>query len=1058
VSRTVSHALVALASLLAVASLQAPGCGGEPDGLAGDQDTPTFAQPGIVTPIGEKEAFYPWHGAVNVHSLTAEPGAAWTADFDFTVDLGRLRDHPDLVDGLSVAVVGEPVFDAQGHTTGLSAITVSPASTSVGIPLSYYRGTLPVRALGAREGSPFEAVVAFEDDGWASGGTVHLTGTWQVELPGDIPHGYYRPHVAIFVRIPGSDTPLDLGHLPYQLGQWLEANIELAGPAGKLAASLREYPGDPIEFMHDPQVLPEVVVGAPARPRLAWTVFHDVVGYGQSGILSQEDSEHLGLLNRVRYPSPLVLYPGRYKVNPGIPTLFPEAGLAGLFIGEETVVPAVANHMDFDRGSAYAFLVAPDGTITELGELPFEGVGHTGPLLRGGGYPLMLDQTGDYELTLAGEMFDRFDRAYDGGGTYRFTVAMPLSFSTPVKPGTNFLAGARFPASAHVNPPVPADVTVDVTYLPDSDPERAVSRTYTGRANRFGHFKPSGPPLQMPEPGEYRSLVTARFTDAGGTLWQASQASAGVVAEREPELVLHGGRTYISPPNPDLPDYGGFDRYQLDFEGGSSYLDEELLSQFDHVFPYHSGDTLFVATTYPFESVVGIVLSMEARTKELARRLVRAYNPEGLTYNYVTTPRWRTPVMLPDVFKFGEDNFTYHRISEQHADNLPILSANADGLAPPVFPEGNTIEAYTYMSVVRPGFPVMSLAYTGSFMGPCWIVSPNPYGGQINTSPNGDLPGDLYRIMAGLVVKDLQTGRNHYDAYAAAISTLPAGSYSTSVSAPGDRPLMILNGREFPYSLGMDTSDVFMVGDDMMLGGTVMPPVAADVAITVTKPGGAQEVLQGRSNRLGGFAPPRPIPVDEPGAYRVKVRVERDGIAGDIAGSGDGEFFHFAIPEEGRQQLQVDLPSMMRAVHGEEVIIPVHWSPELQSPRITWSVMMPGTVLDEGQVELAGGCHEFHFDPRRAAVQFPFIDTVDYATGEPVYADTIVFTYLFEAFDGEEPVFDAVRVILRGHRLFNPRALLEASSSTRGHPATAGGYPEGGHPSAGDAASRRCPR
>jgi hypothetical protein len=56
--------------------------------------------------------------------------------------------------------------------------------------------------------------------------------------------------------------------------------------------------------MHDPQVLPEVVVGRPAQPRLPWTVFQDVADYGQSGLLSSQDSKHLGLLNRVRYPTP----------------------------------------------------------------------------------------------------------------------------------------------------------------------------------------------------------------------------------------------------------------------------------------------------------------------------------------------------------------------------------------------------------------------------------------------------------------------------------------------------------------------------------------------------------------------------------------------------------------------------------------------------------------------------------------------------------------------------------------------------------------------------------
>jgi len=1015
----------------------------------------------MLIKLGQWEAYYPWYGYVIPDPLSAGPGDVWNAKFDFKVDLRRLEEFAGLVEKISVVLVGEPVFDAEGHTCGLTAITLSSAFTSAGIPLSYYQGTLPVRALGDRGGSPFEAVVEFEDDGWSEGRQARFAGRWQVQLPDDIPAGFYRPHVSIFAHIKGSNTPVDLGHLPYQLGQWLEDNLDLAGPSGWSAATLGYWPGEPIEFMHDPQVLPDVVVGEPATPRIAWTVFQDVEGYGQSGLLSEQDAEHLGLLNRVRYPTPLVMYPGTYRINPGIPTLFPEAGLAGLFIGEETVVPAIANHMDFEAGWARASLVSPDGTRTDLGELKFTGASMAGPVLEDGGFEVALEQTGEYALELVGRMKDLSGRGYRAGGTYRFTVALPLSFSTPVKPGTNFLAGARYPAAAHVNPPIPADVSIEVTYLPNSDEERAVTRVFEGTANRFGHFTPEGPPLEMPEPGEYRSLVTARYVDARGMLWKACQASAGVVAEHTPELVLHGGRTYISPPAPDREHYGGWDRYQLDFEGGSSYLDEELLSQFDHVFPYYSGDTLFVATTYPFESVVGIVLSMEARNRNLARRLVEAYNPSGEPLNYVTTPRWREPTFLPDGYKFGEDNFGYYRISAEHPDHLPILGANAEGLNPLLFTDDNRFEAYTYLSVIRPGFTVMSLAYSGSFMGPCWIVSPNPYGGQINTSPNGDLPGDIYRIMAGLVVKDLETGENHYDAYSAAISTLPPGSYATSVSAPGERPLMVLNDREFPYSLGMDTSDVFMVGDDMRLGGTVMPPVSADISITVTRPDGEQQVLAGRANRLGGFGAPEAVAVDEPGVYRVAVDVQRAGKHGDIAGSGDGEFFHFAIPEDGEPFLEVDVPAMSAVEFGEEIVVPLLWPDHLENPRLTWSVMMPGTVLDEGALDLSGTCHELRFDPRRAAMQYPFIDTVDYANGEDVYGDTIVFTVLFEADAAEGRVYDAVRVILRGNRLFNPRALFG------GDDLTAAGHP--GHPGAnmtpvdpyGDPAparKRRCPR
>ena len=998
--------------------------------------------------LASEDSFYPWEGRFRPSSLSASPGSTWSVDFDIKADMSRLSEFPDVVQGLYVVLVGEQVYDARGKSTGLTAISVSSRFTAAGIPLSYYEGTMPVRALGNRRGSPFEVIKEFPAGDWARGGEAHLKGKLTFELPKKLPHGYYRPHLDLFVKFKGSNTPMSIGHLPYQLGQWLEDNLKLAGPTGLWSQLSGKRINTPVEFMHDPQVLPEVVVGQPAQPRIPWTVFQDVADYGQSGLLSNQDSRELGLLNRVRYPTPFQLYPRRYVAKPGIPTLFPEAALASLFIGEETVPPMIKNYLNFSEGRASASLTGPDGEKQDLGSLRFAGSGRSGAHLEGGGFPMDLTRTGTYRLDLTGHMADHFGRRYEAGGTYDFTVALPLSFSTPVKPGTNFIAGAIFPAAAHVNPPLPAVVTIKVWYYPQSDRSRVKHVVFSGKANRFGHFSPhytaANPPLRMLQSGEYRSQFSARYVDARGRLWRGVQTSAGVVADKKPLLKLHGGRTYISPPRPDRKHYGGWARYQLDFEGASSYLDDELLSQFDHIFPYHSGDTLFVATTYPFESVVGIVHSMEATTEALARRLVKAYNPKGRVYNYPLTPRWRKPTYLPDVFKFGEDNFGYHRISVKHPDHLPILSANAKGLSPQLYPGDNELEAYTYLSVIRPGFPVMSLAFSGSFMGPCWIVSPNSYGGQINASVNGDLPWDMYRIMSGLVVKDLRNKKNYYDAYTAAIVALPPGSHANAVSAPGVRPIMEVNGRKFSYFLGMDTSDVFIVGERMMLGGSVMPGVPALVTLMVTKPDGTRVVMSGHANRLGSFGPPHPIMVDQPGAYRVKVQVKHRGKTADVMGTGDGQFYHFAIPGDGPDLITVGLPAASAVTFGESVKIPISWPRDLKNASITYSVMMPGTVIDEGIKKVQGNTLVFPLDPAQASRQFPFIDTVDHSSGRKIYADTLIVTMLLTAEQGGQKVHDAVRVILRGRMLFNARALTGKGAGGAAHPGGKG-YPTG-HP------------
>ncbi|MCZ7582618.1 MAG: hypothetical protein M5R36_04375 [Deltaproteobacteria bacterium] len=773
---------------------------------------------------------------------------------------------------------------------------------------------------------------------------------------------------------------------------------------------------------------PEVVIGRPAPPRMPWTIFHDIEAYGQSGILPEEDEGISGMLNRVRFPTPFRLFPNTYKINPGVPTLFPEMALADLFIGEATIPSIVMNYMNFETGRARATLTNPDGRVVDLGEKGFRSHDNGGPVLEDGGFAVDLTGTGEYELQLTGrKCTDYFGREYEGGGTYRFTVAYPLTFSTPVKPGTNYFVGSRYPASASVNPAVPAETQIEITFYPNSDPDRARTEVFSGRANRFGHFMAHGkPPMLFDEPGEYRSLLTTRYIDGRGRLWYGAQTSAGVISPYESDVALHGGRTYISPPsvNTSEPHYGGRARYETNTEGGSSTFEPETYCQFDYIFPYHSGDTLNIATTYPFESVVGIVLSMEAKTKELARRLVRSYNPDNQRYDFPITPRKRKPIFLPDAFKWSEDNFGYYRISEDHADHLPILWSNKRGISPWSFPVQNDIEAYTYLSVIRPGFPVMSLAFAGSFMGPCWIVAPNPYGGQINSGKNGDLPGDVYRIMAGLVLKDKETGKNYYDIYSAAISTLAPGSFNNSVSAPGVHDIRWNNGRHHKLFIGMDTSQSYLVGEKMMLGGTVMPPTTANVTFTVTKPDGTEESLSGTSSPIGGFSPLRPIPVDQAGVYKVKGIVEKDGATGDIPGTGDGSFYHFAIPPDHPEFMQIGLPPYSRVPSGDSVHVPLRWPDDVENATLTWSIMMPGSVLDEGQKAVRGHELDFKITPAQLAIQYPFIDTVDYANGNPMAVDTIVLVFFLEGERGGEKVYDLARVILRGETLYNPRAIF----------------------------------
>jgi len=490
---------------------------------------------------------FPWRGKVKVGSLEALPGKPWPLEYDLRVDLRNLSRRPGLVEELILAVVGEQVNDSQGRATALATTSISPAFTTAGVPLTfYYPGRLPVRALGDREGSPFEMIKRFPARQWRGRSTAWLKGRLDLTLPRDIPAGFYRPHVEIYARLKGSRTPITLGRLGFFLkfsDRWIHT---LPGWELKKLMGLPE--AGTLDFMDNPQVLPRVKVGSPAAPRMPWVIFHEDEYHGMSGLLSAEDQQTHGMLQRARLPTAYRLAPGLYNVQPGLPTLTPLSTLAGMFI--TPTGPEIITHYFGGQGRVRAWLRPPGGAEQYLGEKSITGIDVRGAHLSGGGFALDLRRTGDYELRLSGTMHDKYQRAYAGGGTYRFTVALPLSFSSAAKPGTNFIAGARFPAVMHINPAVPAEVRYEVGYYPNSDPGRRQQMVHAGRANPYGHFVPQEPFLALEEPGEYRSRFEARFLDSAGNLWMGAQTSAGVVAPAKGDLVLHGGLRYPGPKDP----------------------------------------------------------------------------------------------------------------------------------------------------------------------------------------------------------------------------------------------------------------------------------------------------------------------------------------------------------------------------------------------------------------------------------------------------------------------------------------------------------------------------
>ena len=938
------------------------------------------------------------------------PGGEWAINFNVKVDLTNHEARYGVFTQLLVAVAADRVFDEQGaHHSGRASGAVSSNFTTAGVPVEYFDGWPRLASLHGSHGSPFEGFSTFDLEPGDIARVHQLKGRLTVKLPADIPPGTYRPRLHVLARVKGVPDPV---HLAAYSDNWKEASY---------------------------RSLPLVTVGSPAQAHMLWSILSQVRYRGQSGVLPDQVRGKAGLVPRSGFSRRFIIKPGKYEVSPSIPALFTYRHLPRISGGDAVIPEQIPSFLQAQNGWASCQVTGPNGETETFGRREFTGLGESGPQLLDGGFPADMSRTGQYKIQLVGEISDRYGRTFTAGGTYTVYVALPLSFSTSCKPGASFIAGSSYPAKVNINPPFPAKVTVEVTYYPNSDPARKQSWIASGRANPFGHFDPEDTPaLTFTEPGEYISHVRAEYHDNRGRLWMAQQSSTGVIALDDPDLVLHGTRTFPYGLQMGRPHNGGVKRFTNRPDVTTAFMPTSPTVLPDPYVPYDDQDTLFIPTGGYDESLIEPHFSIAAKDPALARRLQRAHTVRS----FLVPPmyqraqgEWR---FLRNVVQLSTDSGGWFPADKDNVDELPVLPVARGKWHPFAFPGDNLIEAYTIMGVVRPGLPVMTSVHQRDAIGLYWLTSPNPLGHHFNNGPNGDLPGDLYRVQAGVVLKDRTTGKNHYDAYSATIAvTRPTGG-STAILPPGERPLVRTGGREYRLFLAIDTHFALELGERLGLGGMVFPNVRADVTWDITTPSGKTIISRGKANRLGTVQGHLAPTTEEPGLYRIKATVRHGDLKGDVIFTPDGSYWVCVLPRERPALLSTTLQAVTKVDAFDGLTVPISWPMRLKNAKLHWGLVMPGQVLDQGETTGKAGRFDYPFAPAQLAVQFPNFDVRDYTTGAWALADTVVFQFYLEAQEpGGQKVYDSLRLVLRKDKLYNYAALMTASPAS-GHPGALG--------------------
>jgi hypothetical protein len=707
------------------------------------------------------------------------------------------------------------------------------------------------------------------------------------------------------------------------------------------------------------------VEAARIQPRIPWVLLANYNSNGYRGVVAEEDQPRFGLSSRNLIQDDVILprYGDlgqrlAYSLEPQFPT--------------DTIELRSNIPWNFTRGEMSVEITGPDGEAVNLGTWPFAGQTGQWPTTRRSAITAWRPQAyGQYTVRATGWTEDIWGNRYTGGGTYRFWIAKRMTLATATFQGMAYPVGNRYGRDIGFAPAAPADVEVNAVLYVNSDPANARKITAKGKASPSGLFTATqgNTPLPFDAPGEYHGHVLARYWDQDGHLWVCSMRHAGVVYPADTPIVAHGKMVNVK--GKLLP------RGETGFEG---HQEDNGEAHLDHInFPYNAGDVLLIASEGFGANKIEPVL----------------------TWDWKTNPKYDT------------------RVQGIGLTNLQLKTSN--GYSPHLFPEYITDWAYYYGAAPRPGFMGRVIVAENGARAPYWPTSPNSFGGQINASGNGDLPGDIYRLIGGVVLRPKgETPR--YAGYLASAFLLPKGSNNNRVVAAGSEDLFGpagLKGRVFLVAArpGM----LYETGTAFVPVAQIDPILPVTVRATMDYPDGRQMTTSGKGDAGGGYASADRFTLDVPGVYRFRIEADWEGHKGVMPGlpPEGGEIY---VVEKNRplnvQGLKLDLPgeSSFPIAGGLRV------TGTSTAQTVRYAAVIPGCVLDQGFAEVKNGRWEYFFDPQVMNFRTQTYDVANRTTGKPDLKDVVHLTFFSkEAAPDGGNYHSFVRLIVRGNRVFYTR-------------------------------------
>jgi hypothetical protein len=927
-----------------------------------------------------------WKSHVDYQPTAWNPGARVNTSImlSFSKDLLNAfsMDHPS-IDGVCVLLTAERDFDSNGQQRVPWNENASTLLTPTGLPIMGGCDSALSRFSGCSFSTPVDIMLeapisAFNRDDGPSGwykGTINGS----FDLPTELPPGLYRLRMdfgfksanrwynfngdGIGMR-PQNPNDISCLYSPPIAASGKDITGKMINGSQLLRNSYLDVLWDYISRLFSPSIADsgksitgKMINGSQITRRCYWVLLWDYDSNGYRGVVAQEDQGRVAI------------FPGNIIHDDVVLPRFDDKGEAiGYNLEPDFLLDSKESQRDipwrYDRGEWSAKLILPNGTSLDFGSSPFMGKRGNGATTKNQNFTNWKPPSyGKYTLQGKGWIEDLWGNRYEGGGNYSFWIAKRLTLATATFPGQPYNVGNVYGRDMAFFPAVPANVTIKADLFVNSDPHNIRTVVSTGKATPSGILGTSHGMKYLPldAPGEYMGKITATYWDHEGNLWVEVMTHAGVVYPQDTPIIAHGKKL--------LAQGKLVDRGEQRLEGNVS---ENGTVQPDYMnYPYKSFDSMLIASDQQGANMIVPVLTYEVKNK--------------------TAP-------------------SDQALQQVGRSNLRINTSN--GLSPQMFPEFITDMNYFYASGVRPGLVARFVVAEDSATGLYWPTSLSNFGGQYGASNNGEMPGVIYSLLGGVVLRPMDLSPE-YAGYQASAFILPNGTNNNRIIGSGDEDLPSADGKPARFFLvPARAGSVYAQGSNFPSSLQIHPVVPCDVQISLFAPNGSERIANCKGNSLGYAAPKEGWILDQPGVWTYNINATLNGHPGRVPGLPEAGEYLFVM-EKGNPKG----PGLILNLSHEQTFSPISGLEirgDSNASEVYYTAITPGAVLDEGILPVRNGEFIYKFDPGKMADKIKVYDVMNLASSKPEIGRIVHLTFFSREMGPNGPYHSFARVILRG--------------------------------------------